>query len=75
MNILNQFNQLFGTVERGVAKVTGIKSDETLIATTPSGATVLLTGKAEIGKSVFYNRENNRVVDIAPDVVYKTYAI
>ncbi|WP_276206616.1 hypothetical protein [Moraxella lincolnii] len=35
MNLLSQFQQIFSDNPRGYATVTGIKSDGTLIATTP----------------------------------------
>lgn len=75
MNLLSQFNQIFGTTERGFAKVTGVKNDGKLIATTPNGATVLLNGAVEIGKNVYYNRANADVIGEAPDVVMNEYGV
>lgn len=75
MNLLSQFNQIFGATERGFAKVTGVKNDGKLIATTPSGATVLLNGVVEIGKNVYYNRANADVIGEAPDVVMNEYGV
>lgn len=75
MNLLSQFNQIFGATERGFAKVTGVKNDGKLIATTPSGATVLLNGVVEIGKNVYYNRATADVIGEAPDVAMNEYGV
>lgn len=75
MNLLSQFQQIFKENPRGYATITDIKPDKTLIATTPSGAVVLLQGQAEIGKSVFYDRVTNKVVDDAPDVVFREFGV
>lgn len=75
MNLLSQFQQIFTENPKGYATVTGIKPDGTLIATTSTGATVLLTGQADIGKAVFYDRVESRVLGDAPDVVFKEWGV
>lgn len=75
MNLLAQFQQIFGETERGFAKITGIRNDGKLIATTSNGATILLDGVVEIGKNVFYDRVGNKVLEIAPDVVMNEYGV
>lgn len=76
MNLLSQFQQIFSENPRGYASITGVKSDGTLITQTPNGAVVLLQGKADIGKAVFYDRvDNNKVVDDAPNVIFKEFGV
>lgn len=75
MNLLSQFQQIFAENPKGFATVTGIKPDGTLIATTPTGATVLLQGKIDIGKNVFYDRVENKVLSEAPSVVFREYGV
>lgn len=75
MNLLSQFQQIFAENPKGFATITGIKPDGTLIATTPTGAVVLLDGKADIGKSVFYDRVENKVLSEAPSVVFREYGV
>lgn len=75
MNILQALNQSLNSVQRAYAKVTGIKPDGTLIAQTPAGATVLLTGKADVGKSVYYDRVSSKVLGDAPTVEFNEYSV
>ena len=75
MNLLSQFQQIFSENPKGYASITGVKPDGTLIATTQTGAVVLLQGKADIGKAVFYDRVDNKVVDDAPDVVFREFGV
>lgn len=75
MNLLSQFQQIFNTEERAFAKITGVKPDGMLIATTPTGAVVLLTGSVDIGKNVFYDRVTSRVLDEAPNVTFIEYGV
>lgn len=75
MNLLSQFQQIFSENPKGYATVTGIKNDGTLIATTPTGAVVLLQGQAEMGKAVFYDRVESRVVGDAPSVVFREWGV
>lgn len=75
MNLLSQFQQIFSENPRGYASITGVKSDGTLITQTPNGAVVLLQGKADIGKVVFYDRVTNHVVDDAPNVIFKEFGV
>lgn len=75
MNLLARFNQIFGTTERGFAKITGRKNDGQFIATTPNGATVLLHGVGQIGTNVYYNRVTGEVLAPAPDVEMNEYGV
>lgn len=75
MNLLSQFQQIFNQEERAFAKITGVKPDGMLIATTPTGAVVLLTGSVDIGKNVFYDRVTSRVLDEAPNVTFIEYGV
>ena len=75
MNILQTLSQALNPVIQSYAKVTGIKSDGALIAQTQTGATVLLQGKADIGKNVFYNRLDNKVLGEAPSVEFHEYGV
>ena len=75
MNLLSQFQQIFNTEERAFAKVTGVRNDGKLIATMPTGAVVLLDGKADIGKNVFYDRVSGKVLSEAPNVSFTEYGV
>lgn len=75
MNILAQFQQIFNREERGFAKVVGVRDDGRLIATTPSGGTVLLVGVGEVGGNVFYNRLDNQVLSEAPKVSFQEFGV
>ncbi len=75
MNFLNQFSQLFNQTEQAMAKIVGLRPDGRLIATTPTGATVLLTGTATLGKSVYYDRISSRVLGEAPDVAFLAFGV
>ena len=75
MNLLSQFQQIFNQEERAFAKITGVKQDGMLIATTPTGVVVLLQGKADIGKNVFYDRVSGKVLSEAPNVTFTEYGV
>ncbi len=75
MNLLSQFQQIFADNPKGFATITGIKQDGTLIAMTPAGAVVLLEGNVDIGKSVFYDKVENKVLSEAPSVVFSEYGV
>lgn len=75
MNLLAQFGDVFAENPQGFAKIIDVKKDGRLIATTPNGATVLLVGKAEIGKNVFYDRVTSKVLGEAPDVAFVEYGV
>lgn len=75
MNILQTLSQALNPVIQSYAKIIGIKSDGTLIAQTQTGATVLLQGKSEVGKNVFYNRLDNKVLGEAPSVEFHEYGV
>lgn len=67
MNLKNTFEALFGKAETGIATITGDKGGS-YAATTQSGAAVTLTGTAEIGWRVFYDRRSGRITGRAPDL-------
>ena len=75
MNLLSQFQQIFNQEERAFATITGVRNDGKLIATMPTGAVVLLTGNVDIGKNVFYDKVENKVLSEAPSVVFSEYGI
>ena len=75
MNLLSQFQQIFADNPKGFATITGIKQDGTLIATTPAGAVVLLEGNVDIGKSVFYDKVENKVLSEAPSMIFSEYGV
>ena len=75
MNLLSQCQQIFADNPKGFATITGIKQDGTLIATTPAGAVVLLEGYVDIGKNVFYDKVENKVLSEAPSVVFSEYGV
>lgn len=75
MNLLSQFQQIFADNPKGFATITSIKQDGTLIATTPAGAVVLLEGNVDIGKNVFYDKVENKVLSEAPSVVFSEYGV
>ena len=75
MNLLSQFQQIFNQEERAFATITGIRNDGLLIATMPTGAVVLLEGKAEIGKNVYYDRTSGKVLSDAPNVEFNEYGV
>lgn len=75
MNLLQALNVALNPVVKSYAKVIGVKPDGTLIAQTQTGATVLLQGKADIGKNVYYNRLDNKVLGDAPDVTFHEYGV
>lgn len=75
MNILQALNSAINPVVQSYAKVIGVKPDGTLIAQTQTGATVLLQGKADVGKNVFYNRLDNKVLGEAPNVTFYEYGV
>ena len=75
MNLLNQMQAIFGQEQRGFATVNSVRPDGKLVATTPTGAVVLLDGKAEVGKNVFYDRVSGKVLGDAPNVEFKEYGV
>lgn len=75
MNLLSQFDQLFDRQEKSVARITGNRGGGKLAAQTQSGATVILTGDAEIGSMCYYDRVSGKVLGQAPDVTYAEYGV
>lgn len=75
MNLLQALNVTLNPVVKSYAKVIGIKPDGTLIAQTQTGGTVLLEGKTEIGKNVFYDRVTSKVLEEAPNVTFTEYGV
>ena len=75
MNLLSQFQQIFNSEERAFATVTGVRNDGKLIATMPTGVVVILDGKVDIGKNVFYDRVTSKVLSEAPNVTFTEYGV
>ena len=75
MNLLSQFNQILNSTERSIARITGQRGGGRLVAQTESGATILLEGKMETGKKVYYDRVTSKVLAEAPDVPYSEYGV
>ena len=75
MNLLSQFNQLIDRQERAFATVTGQRGGGTVVAQTPSGASILLKGQMETGKNVFYDRRSGTIISEAPVVVFSEYPV
>ncbi len=75
MNILNQFNQLSNRQELAIATITGNRGGGKVVATTESGAVVILSGKLEIGKKCFYDRRTSKIISEAPNVEFGEYPI
>ncbi|WP_230660516.1 hypothetical protein [Psychrobacter sp. I-STPA10] len=75
MNLLSQFEQIFDTQEKAFATIIGQRSDGKLVAETPSGATILLTGDMETGKKCFYNRRNSTILSEAPNVTFSEFGV
>ncbi|PIE82673.1 MAG: hypothetical protein CSA10_00025, partial [Cardiobacteriales bacterium] len=62
MNILNQFNQLLNRQELAIATITGNRGGGKVVATTESGAVVILNGNLAIGKKCFYDRRTSKII-------------
>ena len=75
MNLLGQMQSIFGQEQRGFATVNSVRPDGKLVATTPTGAVVLLDGKADLGKNVFYDRVSGKVLEEAPNVTFTEYSV
>lgn len=75
MNLLSQFQQIFNQEERAFATITGVREDGKLIATMPTGSVVILDGKADTGKNVFYDRVTGKVLEEAPNVTFTEYSV
>ena len=75
MNILAALNQTLNTTEQAFATVTGQRGGGTVVAQTTGGANILLKGKMETGKNVFYNRRDSTIMSEAPDVVFSEFGV
>ena len=75
MDIFREFEQLFSSTERSIARITGQRGNGLLVAQTESGVTILLRGEAETGVKVYYDRVNSKVIELAPDVPYSEYGV
>lgn len=75
MNLLNQFNQIFATTERGVATITGQRGGGKVVASTQSGAVLILTGTLATGKKCFYDRRTSTIIAEAPDVTFSEFGV
>lgn len=68
MNIRQQLLDLISPQKRLYAEIIGQKSADLFIATTPSGATVLLRGNAKIGDPVYYDGFTMQIIVITEKV-------
>lgn len=75
MNLLSQFEQLFNSQEKAIARIVGERGGGLLVGETLGGGTVLLKGKLEIGKLCFYDRISNEILGEAPNVEFKEYSV
>ena len=66
MNLLSHFNTLFAT-SYGVALITGQRGGGVVIGQTLGGAFVVLTGQADNGKMVFYDKNTLMITGDAPN--------
>lgn len=75
MNLLNQFEQLFNRQEKAVSRVSGQLGSGRVVATTLTGATVILIGETETGQLVYYDRASGQILSVAPDVDFAEYGV
>ena len=75
MNLLDELTAILSPNDKAVARITGKKTDGVWIATTLSGATVILTGQGEMGKQVYYNRATGAVLGVAPEVRFQMFGV
>lgn len=75
MNLLSQFDQLFNSQAKSIARIIGDRGGGKLVAQTESGATVILTGDMAAGKKCYYDRASGQVISEAPDVIYAEYGV
>lgn len=75
MNLLSQFEQVLDRQERGIARITGQRSDGQVVAQTQGGAILILKGEIETGKQCYYDRVSSQVIGVAPDVVFSEYGV
>lgn len=75
MNLLSQFDQIFDRQEKAFATITGQRGGGIVVAQTPGGATILLSGEMETGKKCWYDRRSGSIISEAPDVVFSEFGI
>lgn len=75
MGLVEQFSEIFGKQERGIATITGQKGGGKVIATTEKGAVIILIGAMETGKKVYYDRRTNQIIGQAPEVTFAEYPL
>lgn len=75
MSLLDQFNELSPKKEQAFATITGQRGGGKVVAQTPSGVNIVLTGTLETGKKCFYDRRTSTIISEAPDVTFKEFGI
>lgn len=75
MNFLNQLNGVLDRQEKAFAMITGQRGGGKVVAQTPSGANILLTGTMETGRKCFYDRRTSNIISEAPDVVFSEFGV
>lgn len=75
MNLLEELTNVLTPNAKAVATLTGKKADGVWIATTLSGATVILTGQGDMGKQVYYNRATGEILGVAPEVRFQAFGV
>lgn len=75
MNLLSQFEQLFASQEKAIARIQAQRRDGQWVAATLTGAVVILIGDTEAGKSVYYDRVSNQILSEAPAVSFAEYGV
>lgn len=77
MNIYQQFNQLFQSSPRSVAKIITDKGDGSYLAqTTQAQNEILLHGNGfQAGQTVYYDVGNGQIIGVAPDLEVQDIAV
>lgn len=75
MSLLKQFNDIYPKTEQAFATITGQRGGGKVVAQTPSGTHIVLTGTLATGKKCFYDRRTSTIIAEAPDVTFSEYAV
>lgn len=76
MSLLDQLNQAVSPkVEQAFATITGQRGGGKVVAQTPSGISIILTGSMETGKACFYDRRTGTIISEAPNVTFREFGV
>lgn len=75
MSLLDQFNDIYPKTEQAFATITGQRGGGKVVAQTPSGASIVLTGTLATGKKCFYDRRTSTILGEAPNVTFKAFGV